>query len=445
MAAFNLTGTILERHPVFILRNDSMELLDDIFSRGVTDRSSTHSVLKVVHGVLVAGSEAKEGATPSKAAAVAASLPRAVDMRKLIGSDNNFAQSSVLTALMQRCIGSVAKLALLDDHQIQRLAIDVISLTVAQGLVNPLEVVPTLVCLQACSNDAYLVEKSIALHTALHVKHPSVINARHGDILAAVFNHQQTLHEQAYGESRTEAVLACSKRPFPVTGYRDLDPPEPLIGSWYHLAGERRQGRLDFLRSMSRSFSFDKLTEVTRVSRISLSANAPLNSLCRQVDVLKARFLAENLLLLPYQTLEEPLLVVQALTASAAEHAAELGEILSTSTLKCEEGMAFGEAQLAVPKSDEDDEDEDMTGNSVSCRHNQHALSSAPSDANAISGNASCTPRHPLGHPPTRRPPTPRRPQTILWDHRRHHRQVSTCNHQVEWLRQKGTRATCVQ
>lgn len=174
-----------------------MELLDDIFSRGVTDRSSTHSVLKVVHGVLVAGSEAKEGAPSSKNAT---SPTLAVDMGKLIGSDNNFAQSSVLTALMQRCIGSVAKLALLDDYQIQRLAIDVISLTVSQGLVNPLEVVPTLVCLQACSADAYLVDKSIALHTALHVKHPSVINARHGDILEAVFRHQQTLHEQAFGE-----------------------------------------------------------------------------------------------------------------------------------------------------------------------------------------------------------------------------------------------------
>lgn len=78
-----------------------------------------------------------------------------------------------------------------------------------------------------------------------------------------------------------------------------------------------------------------------------------------QTDVLKARFLAENLLLLPYSTLEEPLLVVQALTALAAEHAAELSEILSTTTLACDAGAALESARLVVVESD-DMEDEDM-------------------------------------------------------------------------------------
>lgn len=139
-AVVNSLGTIFETHPIFLLKDEAMSFLDATFAQGAADKGTILSLLGVLQTILNGGPKTAADLEEGKGKKSAKKTEKGVDMAKLIGDTEGFAESGVHTALMQRYIGNVSQLVLLDDGRIQRVALDIISLTVAQGLTNPMQV-----------------------------------------------------------------------------------------------------------------------------------------------------------------------------------------------------------------------------------------------------------------------------------------------------------------
>lgn len=100
------------------------------------------------------------------------------------------------------------------------------------------------------------------------------------------------------------------------TGYRCDPLPTAVLHKWYSLVREKRQTRLDFIRTIAKCFDVDS----TKLS-------------AKQEDIGFVRYMAENFSAFEYKTQEEVLSVIRAATSVLAVAGMQLMEILSPSGL----------------------------------------------------------------------------------------------------------------
>lgn len=211
-----------------------------------------------------------------------------VDMAQLVGNTDMFAESSISTQLVQRYLDPVLDAALVTTSPVlQRLALDILDHTVRRGLSHPLHCVVTLIAVET-SPDRRLASKALELHTFLATKHGSIMAARYQENARAVFEYQRNI-SPAFDALRGHIVQETGGGGFVADG--DVS---AFLAPWYGLLGDKRQ-RLDFVRALAKALDYD---------------TTPGAEPATAMDVLFARFVADNLAVLPYRSMDEVLTVL---------------------------------------------------------------------------------------------------------------------------------------
>ncbi|KAG8679446.1 Sister chromatid cohesion protein 2 [Ceratobasidium sp. 394] len=236
----------------------------------------------------------------------------AVNMDELIGNTDGFADSGVSSAIIQRYLTQILSSALSPNRYIQTPAVDILSFTVRQGLAHPLQCFPIIVALET-SHDNSLSARASNLHTLLHNKHASLLNSRYLESVGRSLEYQKQLQPGSW------------------KGYRLSPHPTALLHRWYSLVREKRQPKLDFLKSFLRAFDVD-------VAVLS----------CSQEHLDLVRYIAENVSAFDYKTQEEILTVIRHLTHVLSVAGMHIVEILSQEQRKREESGAAMEVDGAV-------------------------------------------------------------------------------------------------
>ncbi|CAD6941688.1 unnamed protein product [Tilletia caries] len=149
------------------------------------------------------------------------------------------------------------------------------NITVLQGLTHPLQCVPTLIALET-SADENVRTTAFRMHNHLAQKHGSILAARYPEHARVAFNFQLSI-----------------KSADQLRGSRMEDRPTAALHQWYSLVSEKRQTKLDFLKSMIKAFDTDRFEEACTVEHVAF-----------------ARFMADNLAVFDYTTNEEVMTVV---------------------------------------------------------------------------------------------------------------------------------------
>ncbi|WFD43242.1 Sister chromatid cohesion protein 2 [Malassezia psittaci] len=197
---------------------------------------------------------------------------------ELLGTTNQHADTGIASALVQRYASQVLKAAVdIDRSSAQRTAMELLQLAVLQGLIHPIQCTPVLVALETAEEYA-LRRRALSLHRHLATKHMSMLATQTRNPIHASFQFQRK---------------RC--KPHRPKGYRVEDEPVALLGDWYSIIREQRNGRHSFLRTLVRMMDISQ----------------PFQCSSQAVDL--ALYAAENLALLPYKVLDEPLDVLHEL------------------------------------------------------------------------------------------------------------------------------------
>ncbi|KAG9101090.1 Sister chromatid cohesion protein 2 [Ceratobasidium sp. 370] len=279
-------GFLFRAHPSLLTRDDSAEMMDAIFASPQEEAQAR--LLKIMQDFLLS-----EASKHTHAANHKPKKGGAVNMDELIGNTDGFADSGVSSAIIQRYLTQILSSALSPNRYIQTPAVDILSFTVRQGLAHPLQCFPIIVALET-SHDNSLSSRASNLHTLLHNKHASLLNSRYLESVGRSLEYQKQLQPGSW------------------KGYRLSPHPTALLHRWYSLVREKRQPKLDFLKSFLRAFDVD-------VAVLS----------CSQDHLDLVRYIAENVSSFDYKTQEEILTVIRHLTHVLSVAGMHIVEILS--------------------------------------------------------------------------------------------------------------------
>ncbi|KAH9819910.1 sister chromatid cohesion C-terminus-domain-containing protein [Melampsora americana] len=224
-----------------------------------------------------------------------APITNTIDMEQLIGNTDNFADSGVGLAIVQRYLPQITSFAQSVDGPMQKAAVDIIAYTIKQGLAHPMSCIPVLVALES-SSDQILAKRVFGLHTLLHTKRPDLVHTRFLEVMREVYEFY----------SRTNSS---------VSGYFGT-PARSVIAPWYTLLSQKRTWRLDLIKSLVKSFSVDPLSSTVEIDNQTIDFN---------------RFLCEAILTIDFKTQEEVLTLVNALNSILGQYAYQALDVLEGS------------------------------------------------------------------------------------------------------------------
>ncbi|CAH7690333.1 sister chromatid cohesion C-terminus-domain-containing protein, partial [Phakopsora pachyrhizi] len=280
-------GFLYRSFPKLMTRTDSLEIMDGIFKvNAITEVELQHRLIKVI-------AEFIEGQAEQLGLKNELDDATGVDMGQLIGNCEGFEDSGVSSAIVQRYLRQITSLAQSVQPQIQKIALDIISYTVKQGLAHPLECVPVLVSLESSLDESFS-KKAFGLHRLLHVQRANLVHSRFLLTMEQVYEYHSN---------------PGAGKP-PASGYV-ADPPRSVMGPWYQLLSEKRVWKIEFLKAIVKKFYIDPQ-----------NANVDLRS------VLFARYLAEGLLTLDFKTEEELLIIITSLNESIGQYAYQTLQLL---------------------------------------------------------------------------------------------------------------------
>ncbi|KAJ7211043.1 hypothetical protein B0H12DRAFT_389308 [Mycena haematopus] len=286
-------GFLFRAQPTLMTMERSAVVMDEIFSSSDEDRRAR--LLKIIQEFLISEAAKHSAKLKDVVAVKGKAKPTDVNMDELVGNTDGFADSGVSSAVVQRYIDHILQAALSQHPQIQAAAIDVLTFTIKQGLAHPLQSFPVVVALET-SPISSLSGRASALHSLLHQKHSSLLNARYVQSARASFDYQRRVTQE-------------------VQGFRLQPTPVALLQRWYSLVREKRVTRQEFLKALVKVFNLPRHDEAT------------------QVEVDFTRYMAENFSAFDYKTQEEVVTVIKELTVVLSVDGTRLLEIISPSHL----------------------------------------------------------------------------------------------------------------
>ncbi|KAI6042629.1 sister chromatid cohesion C-terminus-domain-containing protein [Pisolithus marmoratus] len=284
-------GFLFRARPTLMTLDQSAGIMDAIFAS--PDEESRGRLLRILQDFLV--SEAAKHAEQQKGSGQVRN-EGGVDMAHLVGNTDDFADSGVSSAVVQRYLTHILDAALSPNPQIQTAAMEILSFTVKQGLAHPLQSIPVIVALET-SPVIGTSARASTLHAILYSKHMSLLNARFIVSAKQSFEYQKTIS------------------PNNVQGYRMQPEPTAHLQRWYSLVREKRTPRQDFLKALVKSFDIPPTLKST------------------QNDIDFVRYMAENFATLDYKTQEEVLTVIKHLTSILSTSGMQIIDVVSPSHL----------------------------------------------------------------------------------------------------------------
>lgn len=318
-ASLQCMGFLFRAFPSLMIRESTFEIMDDVFDNG---KMEDRDLLLRVMMVYLSTEQARydpEARCPAKTKRLSATAAEGVDMGELVGNTDQLAESGVGATLIQRYLSHVLGAALrFVSPQMQGTAMDVLHFTVMQGLCHPLDCVPTLVALETQA-ESRISGRALQLHDHLWSKHISIIATRYLEMTRTAFEYQIGQQQRA-GDLRGFRMDAEQR-------------PCALLQPWYSLVGERRDKRLDFFKALTRALDVDTLKSKTS-----------------EADVHFARFVADNLATLHYNSIEEVFFVIDTLKRTLSIAGVQVLEIIE------------GELDNNGDESSDEEQDEDRDG-----------------------------------------------------------------------------------
>lgn len=334
-------GYLFRGFPLLMISEEGMGIMDEVFAHG--RQAEAERLLKIIVEFLTVDAErrapeqvattepvSKSVGASKRLASRKASLNRPVDMTELVGDTDTFADSGIGSILVQRYLTPILEAAVaVETPAVQRSALDILKFIVMQGLSHPLQCVPTLISLETLDDRGVSV-RALQLHEHLANKHASILAARYSELIRSAFDFQLKMHRE-----NTQSLR----------GYR-IDPtsgcPTALLSSWYSLLREKRQTRLDFVKSLSRMLDIDT------------SAGE-----CTEATVLLTRFVADNMATLDYKTVEEVFVAAAEIKRILSVAGAQVKFIAEEIVADAECVMTGIDGQEASLASDEGEDGED--------------------------------------------------------------------------------------
>ncbi|WVR03096.1 hypothetical protein IAU60_000086 [Kwoniella sp. DSM 27419] len=255
-AAIICLGSLFRTYPAMLQRPETTSWMRTTFASNNADNHA--QLLGVIHEFLA--SEAQKRAAGEKAKK---------DVNLLIGSAKELQDSDFSTTIVQNNIEQIFSCARSQHSPTQNAALDILTFVVNQGLYSPVHTVPILVTLET-AEDQEIAERALTLHSALHVKHASLVTVLYLESAKASYLYQKTITAEPSGHRNGDALLS----------------------SWYTLLSEKRVWRHDFLKALCRTFDSD----------------------ASDAEPGFVLYLAENLATLDYKLQEEPMTVVWCLS-----------------------------------------------------------------------------------------------------------------------------------
>ncbi|KAJ6466251.1 hypothetical protein C8R45DRAFT_1021008 [Mycena sanguinolenta] len=286
-------GFLFRAQPTLMTMERSAVVMDEIFSSSDEDRRGR--LLKIIQDFLISEAAKHSAKLKDVVAVKGKAKPTDVNMDELVGNTDGFADSGVSSAVIQRYIEHILQAALSLHPQIYGAAVDVLTFTVKQGLAHPLQSFPVVVALET-SPIPSLSGRASALHSLLHQKHSSLLNARYVQSARASFDYQRKVTQDVHG-------------------FRLQPTPIALLQRWYSLVREKRVTRQEFLKALVKVFNLPRHDEAT------------------QLEVDFTRYMAENFSAFEYKTQEEVVTVIKELTVVLSVDGTRLLELVSPSHL----------------------------------------------------------------------------------------------------------------
>ncbi|KZV76249.1 hypothetical protein PENSPDRAFT_646530 [Peniophora sp. CONT] len=264
-------GYLFRAYPTLMTTQESFDIMDDVFLRGTEE--DQRGLLRLIQEYFQSEAEKHTAAEKEKAKSEGKA---AVDAGELSGNTDGYAESGVASTVVQRFLDPhILRAALSSNTATQALGVEILTFTVKQGLAHPIQCYPVLVALET-SPAQNVAGRAASLHAYLHSKHASMLK----DFTACArksFEYQRSIEKVP-------------------RGYRGENPPTALLQRWYGLVREKRNTRLDFLRTLARALRVP--------DNLSMSAD----------DVQFARYMAENFAAMEFKANEEVFTVIRCLT-----------------------------------------------------------------------------------------------------------------------------------
>ncbi|WVQ94119.1 hypothetical protein IAU59_001197 [Kwoniella sp. CBS 9459] len=256
-AATICLGCLFRTYPALLQKSETTTWMQETFSSNNLENQA--QLLGVIHEFLA--SEVQKRAAGVKAKK---------DVQLLIGNAKELQDSDYSTTIVQNNIEQIFECARSQHPLTQNAALDVLTFVVNQGLYSPVHTVPILVTLET-AEDPTIAERALALHSALHTKHASLVTVLFMESAKASYLYQRSITSEPSGHRQGAALLS----------------------SWYGLLSDKRAWRHDFLKAISRAFDRDSMNDVNPGF---------------------VYYLADNLATLDYKLQEEPMTVVYCLS-----------------------------------------------------------------------------------------------------------------------------------
>ncbi|KAJ3215578.1 Sister chromatid cohesion protein 2 [Dinochytrium kinnereticum] len=303
-------GHLFSIQPRIMLRDDARRLMDGVFQSGAAGQKI--DLIKVFEEFLLS----EQSRIDTSKAKGEGKQAEGIDLQVLVGNAEEMGDSGVSSQLMQLYLERVLSCMLSPDSGLSSAAFNVVALILEQGLVHPLNCMPSLVAMQA-SPDMMIRERACSIYESLVNKHDSFIHTRNAECVKRVFDYLASMRpnanvfdsDEAWVSGTTIEVIAGEES----TGKDRL---VAVLEKFYSKIPYKRGRKTDFLLTL------------VRTVQLTYSSGGSAN----MAEVRFARFVVENLALLEYKTLEEVLHIIycidQVLSMSGEEMFSEVADVI---------------------------------------------------------------------------------------------------------------------
>ncbi|KAJ3349759.1 hypothetical protein HDU83_000296 [Entophlyctis luteolus] len=283
--ALQALGNLFIAHPKLMIRRESQELMNGIFSSGMLAHKieliKTFVEFLKTEQIRMMNEESKSlVALCAKIVKLASSPSKSVDIRVLIGNADEMADAGVSSAVMQMYLSHILDGLVSVNPTLSFMAFDAVCIIIEQGLAHPLLCVPYIVAMQT-SKIRLVRDRAVLVYENLAEKYQTFIHSRTAECVKKAFDYQYLLASSENENMDTVWPQGYSIQLVDSGGDDDgnntYERPIALLSHMYVKIQAKRQRRNEFLDPQLIAFG---------------------------------RFVAENLATLNYRSIDEVLLVI---------------------------------------------------------------------------------------------------------------------------------------
>lgn len=192
------------------------------------------------------------------------------------------------SAVMQMYLEHLLKSLLSLDSVLTAAAFDVVCVILEQGLVHPVLCLPYVIAMQT-SDTVSVRERAFAIYEHLAEKHLTLIHTKNWECVKKTFEYQQAVVASKVAPGKCIWVSGYTMEKDNSVDDEGVMKPVAMLHKLYSKVQLKKNKRNEFLASLVRSFDFDTKMKKSK----------------DMIDIAFARFIADNISVLDFKTIDE--------------------------------------------------------------------------------------------------------------------------------------------